>query len=156
MARRLYLAVDVHDNMLAAPHRAIADALPGVFHALASPRDGARIAQLVAGSWDRISAAVVAGDPSRHDPETRSAPFHTLDVQVTGLNASTLDARRPRVEAVAVGRPRGPDGEILPNAQQTPSADGARVEWWHPIESMAPPPFGTRLTVEIHPHREDT
>jgi len=152
MARRLYLAVDVHDDMLSAPHRAIADALPGVFHALASPRDGARIAQLVAGSWDRISAAVVDRAP-RHDPETRSAPFHTLDLQVVSVGASSSNVDRALVEAVAVKRHRVLDG--APVDPPTIVDNGDRVKWWHPLDAMAPPPFGTRLTVEIHPHREE-
>jgi hypothetical protein len=146
MARRLYLAVDVHDPELNS--RDITSALHGVFSSLADGPQVDRRAQLVAASWDRISAAVVSGDPSRYDPETRPAPFHTLDVQVVEIEASGYNANRAQVTASSIDR----DGNGAPR----PALGDDVVRWWHPLDALAPPPFGTRLTVEIHPYREDT
>jgi hypothetical protein len=150
MARRLYLAVDVHDPELNS--RDITSALHGVFSSLADGPQVDRRAQLVAASWDRISTAV-ADRPPTPSP-IRSAPFHTLDLQVVTVGASGMNVDRPLVEAVAVKRHRVLDG--APIIPPTIINNGDMIAWWHPTDAMAPPPFGTRLTVEIHPHREDT
>lgn len=146
MTRRLYLAVDVHNDDLADPRRTITEVLSGIFEALAAGPDMDRRAVLVAGSWDSISNAVAAG--MWRSTET-PAPLHVLDVQVAALKASHYNADNPRVEACEVSY------DATEERPPTIVQGGSEIAWWHPAGSPLPaPPFGTRLRVEIHPHYE--